>query len=316
MILINSFRIVFASFIVISLSSCLADIDKGLMKMTNKISVIDPVTGKREISFESKLAEIKRANAQSAKILSDFEKKGVKIDAQNSQFFRVTRVFNKLKKVIHQADLPWEIHLIENKSWNAFTIGGGKIFVYTGLFEGKVAVRSDDELAAIIAHEIAHINARHASEKRGKLLISSLVDKRTKGNIYAASFTTVQENEADKYSVIYSALAGYNPSAGVYIWQRMDKYFGSKAKNSLYDHPLNEDRARKLTSYSNLAKRYYKAGRINQDYKNILQKNAVFTYNRIHTKRGGEGGGALSILEIFGNTYLESQKVKREKDSR
>jgi Zn-dependent protease with chaperone function len=303
-------------FLALFLSSCLSSIDKGLMKVSNSVSVIDPVTGKREISFESKKQENIRADKQAKSLLADFKKKGLKIDAKNKDFYRTQKVFNRLKKVVHRQGLNWEIHLIENKSWNAFTIGGGKIFVYTGLFQGRGAVQNDDELAAILAHEMAHINARHASEAQGKLLASKLVDKKLRTDSYQASFTTIQEDEADKYSVIYSALAGYNPKAGAKIWRRMHEVFGSQPANLLYDHPLNKNRALSLDRYGNLASRYYQPNQINAKHQSLLKSNVIFSHRKLSNIKAGEGGGVISILEALGNAYIEAEKAKREQKNR
>lgn len=298
------------------LSSCLSSIDKGLMKVSDSISVIDPITGKREISFESKKQERIRANKQTKELLSDFKKKGFRIDAKNRDFYRVQKVFNRLKKIVHRQDLAWEVHLIENKNWNAFTIGGGKVFIYTGIFQGQAAIQNDDELAAILAHEMGHINARHTSEAKGKLLVSKLVDKKLRTNSYQASFTTIQEDEADKYSVIYSALAGYNPKAGAKIWSRMHSIFGSKPVNLLYDHPLNKNRALSLQSYGNAASRYYQKNQINPKHKNILKDNVLFSYKRLSNIEVGKGGGVISILESLSNAYIEAEKAKKEQKNR
>ncbi len=298
------------------LSSCLSSIDKGLMKVGDKISVVDPITGKREISFESKAQERIRADKQAKQLLADFKKKGLKIDAKNKDFYRVQKAFNRLKKVIHRQDLNWEVHLIEDKNWNAFTIGGGKVFVYTGIFQGPAAIQNDDELAAILAHEIAHINARHSSEGQSKLLASKLLDKKLRSSAYQASFTTIQEDEADRYSVIYSALAGYDPRAGAKIWRRMHKVFGSKPANLLYDHPLNNDRALSLEHYGNAAFRYYKKDHINSNHQNILASNVIFSHQKRSNIKAGEGGGVISILETLGNAYIEAEKAKKEQKSR
>ena len=64
-----------AIFLALLLSSCLSSIDKGLMKISDNISVIDPITGKREISFESKQKESIRAEKQTKELLSSFKKK-------------------------------------------------------------------------------------------------------------------------------------------------------------------------------------------------------------------------------------------------
>jgi predicted Zn-dependent protease len=302
--------------LVLLLSSCLAKLDKNLMSITKSISSVDAVTGKREINFESAQKEITRAQTQTQELLVKFKEKGVKIDEQNSEFQRVKHVFNRLKKIVHRQELPWEIHLIDDKQWNAFTIGGGKVFVYTGIFKGKLAIQDDDELAAILAHEIAHVTARHSSEGQGKKILSKLLDKRTRSHIYQASFTTIQEDEADKFSVIYSALSGFNPRAGVNIWSRMHQYMGSKSKDRLHDHPLNENRAVNLSYYAKIAMRYYHPNKLNPEYQKILLNNNIFSYRISHNLKAGKGGGFASFLEVLGNGYLESKKAKKEQQSR
>jgi predicted Zn-dependent protease len=290
--------------------------DKFLMNVSDKISKIDPITGKREINFESQTAEVKRTQKQTAFLLKQFKIKKLKIDAQNKEFSQVVRVFNQLKQVVHQPNLPWEVHLIEDKGWNAFTIGGGKIFVYTGIFQGKFAIRSDDELAAILAHEMAHVNARHASEGQGKRILSKILDKRLRSQVYQASFTTLQEDEADRYSVVYMALAGYNPQKASVIWKRLDYYLGSQPVSNLYDHPLNKTRALNLARYAQSAKMYYQAGIINKHSGSLLRHNQVFSYRRLSKIRAGSGGGLTSLLEVFGNAYLEAEKAKKEQAKR
>jgi predicted Zn-dependent protease len=302
--------------ITLLLSSCLAEIDKNLMAVTHSISSVDAVTGKREINFENTQKEMARTEAQAQQLLANFRKKGIKIDQQNSQFIRVKRIFQRLKEVTHRQDLSWEIHLVNDKQWNAFTIGGGKIFVYTGIFMGKLAIRNDDELAAILAHEMAHVNARHASESQGKKILSKVLDKSLRSDIYQASFSTIQEDEADKFSVIYSALAGYNPSAGADIWLRMHQHIGSESKNHLHDHPLNKNRALNFARYARSAMHYYQPNIVNPNHQKILVNNSVFSYRTLHRLNAGEGGGLASLLEALGNGYLESKKAKQEQKNR
>ncbi len=81
------------------------------MSASNAISFVDPVTCKREISFESQAQDIKRANIPSKEILADLKQKK---DSQSKYFSCIQHVFNRLKKVIHRIDLPWEVHLIDN----------------------------------------------------------------------------------------------------------------------------------------------------------------------------------------------------------
>lgn len=296
-------------------ASC-ASVDKGMMSVSNAVSSPDPVTGRREINLESEENEIARATNTTNQILDDVKKEGIKVDGETKQYERVTAVFNRLKNVVHRRNLPWEVHVVENDEWQAFTIGGGKVFVYTGLFEGENGIQSDDELAAVLAHEMAHVAARHASERQGKMAISQLADKKLRTDMYEASFTTNQESEADKYSVIYSALAGYNPSASVEVWQRWQSAVGNYTGTLLYDHPLNDDRARNMQQYSQLAMQYYTPGVINVSHDSILPNNAVFSYVKNPDLNAGEGGGALAVLETLTNAYTESLEAKIEQKKR
>jgi len=127
------------------LSSC-ASVDKGMMSLSDAISSPDPVTGKREINLEPENKEIDRATTQANELLEKAKESGSKIDSEIPEYDRVKQVFARLIKVVHRRHLPWEIHVVENKTWNAFTIGGGKIFVFTGLLNGcKIRSRLDTE---------------------------------------------------------------------------------------------------------------------------------------------------------------------------
>jgi predicted Zn-dependent protease len=303
------------SLMVMLVASC-ASIDKGMMSVSNAISSPDPVTGRREINLEPEDREIARAEQQASEIVSQAKSSGAKVDEQTSHYNRVVEVFNKLTKVAHRNHLPWEVHVIEDKAWNAFTIGGGKVFVCTGLLEGDLGVKTDDELAAVLAHEIAHVTARHPSEERSKTAIAQLVHKELRTDSFEASFTTNQEDEADRFSVIYSALSGYDPTAAVNIWKRMQEATGSYTSNLLYDHPLNDDRARNLQNYSNLARQYYKPGAINPNHEALLANNAVFYYRKNTGPKVGEGGGIVALLETAANAYTEVLKAKAEQQKR
>ncbi|KAF3982369.1 MAG: M48 family metallopeptidase, partial [Methylococcales symbiont of Hymedesmia sp. n. MRB-2018] len=254
--------------------------------------------------------------SQANEIIAEAKRKGINIDSDVNEFDRVKDVFDRLKNVVHRRHLPWEIHVVENEAWNAFTIGGGKVFVFTGLLRGELGVKSDDELAAILAHEMAHVTARHASEKRGKLGIAKLADKKLRTSMYDAAFTTNQEDEADKFSVMYSALAGYDPSAAVSVWQRMHNATGSYSDSLLHDHPLNDDRASNLKHYAMSAQQYYEQGVINEYHDSLLNNNAVFAHRKSTGPEAGEGGGFLALLETAANAYIEVLEAKTEQHKR
>jgi len=242
--------------LVVTLAGC-ASVDRGMMAISDGISSQDPVTGQRQINLVSEEQEIRQAEDGTRQILSEAKQNGVKLDSETPYYERVTRIFNRLKVVAHRKQLPWEIHVLDSPDWNAFTIGGGKVFVFSGIFQNEIGLKDDSELAAVLAHEMAHVAARHASEKDGKLAIAKLADKglkKEKG--FDASFTTNQEAEADKYSVLYMALAGYDPSVAAIMWKRMHQATGSYTGDMMFDHPLNDDRAKNIVKYASAVQQY------------------------------------------------------------
>jgi len=299
--------------LVTALSAC-ATIDKGMMAVSDSVGSADPVTGQRQISLVSEQEEISSAEAATQQILADAKQKDIAVDGEHYE--QVMRVFNRLVQVAHRQQLPWEVHVLGVDQFNAFTPGGGKVFVYSGLFQPDIGVQTDDELAAVLAHEIAHVAARHATEGQGKLMITGLASKSLRKDGYEAAFTTNQEDEADRYSVIYSALAGYDPKAGIAIWKRLNSASGSNTGNMLYDHPLPDDRAHNLESYAALAEQYYTPGAMNPQHDELLKGNEVFAYKEFQGPAAGEGGGFVALLETAANTYSEVLDAKNEQARR
>lgn len=298
------------------LTGC-ATIDRGMMTVSDVISSTDPVTGQRQVSLVSEDQEINDAEGFTRQILSEAKQKGSKIDDETPYYERVSRVFDRLKEVVHRKHLPWEIHVLESPEWNAFTIGGGKVFVFTGIFQTELGLQDDNELAAVLAHEMGHVAARHASEKSGKLAIAKRASKKLrKEKRFDASFTTIQEDEADRYSAIYMAIAGYDPSAGVRVWKRMHQAAGSYTGDMLFNHPLNDDRARNLAKYASAAQQYYRPDSIHSDHEKILENNALFAYRKPSTTKAGEGGGFAAFLETVANTYKEVTDARIEQSKR
>lgn len=161
----------------------------------------------------------------------------------------------------------WETNVITSPEVNAWCMPGGKIAVYSGLIEKLHA--TDDELAAVLGHEIAHALREHAreriSEQMGAGLIASGID--LVGSLYGIQgagkiadtglqlamelpHSRVQETEADRIGVELAARAGYNPHAAVTLWQKMATVGGAEPPKFLSTHPSREDRLSDLTAYS------------------------------------------------------------------
>jgi predicted Zn-dependent protease len=182
----------------------------------------------------------------------------------------VRRVGNRISKVVTEGvmrDAKWEFVLFDDDTPNAFALPGGKVGVHTGLF--KIA-HTDDELAIVMGHEIAHVTARHGSERMsqgvlvaagGVALDVALKDKdSTERNAWLAAygagatvgailpFSRLNESEADEIGIKYAARAGYDPRAAVSFWQRMKEASEGKGKPPewLSTHPADETRIKRL----------------------------------------------------------------------
>jgi metalloendopeptidase OMA1, mitochondrial len=160
---------------------------------------------------------------------------------------------------LHVADYPfeWEYSVIEEDQVNAFCLPGGKIGVFTGLLQ---VVENDDQLAAVIAHEVSHALAHHTSERIER-------QEEFGDGIWSLSFDREQESEADHIGVFLMTFAGYDPEQAIVFWQRMQtaRSRGLRLPEILSDHPSDRRRIEQLEEWVPLAmaaKEAYNAGRI------------------------------------------------------
>ena len=153
-------------------------------------------------------------------------------------------------------DWRWEVNLIGSKQINAFCMPGGKIAFYTGILEQLKL--SDDEVAMVMGHEIAHALREHARERMGKNaatgiganLIGQLFGLGQLGQTvtnYGAQLLTLQfsrsdESEADLVGMELAARAGYDPRAGITLWQKMGAASKGAPPQWLSTHPSGSAR--------------------------------------------------------------------------
>src|SRR5262245_19578666 len=150
----------------------------------------------------------------------------------------------------------WEVNLLGSPELNAFCMPGGKIAFYYGILS-KLQL-DDDEVAAIMGHEISHALLEHARERMGKTTATQLGivigaallglgnTRRAIGDIggqlLTLSFSREDESEADRLGMIMAAKAGYNPRAGVTLWKKMMAASKGAPPAFLSTHPSSESR--------------------------------------------------------------------------
>jgi Zn-dependent protease with chaperone function len=206
------------------------------------------------------------ATQQYAELLQQARAKNALAPQSHPQLQRVRRISSRLI-----ADAPrwnerarqwrWEVNLIGSQNINAFCMPGGKIALYTGLLE-KLQL-TDDEVAMVIGHEMAHALREHARERIAKSqgtgallsLGAALFGLGQLGDVAAnvgtqlltLKFSRDDEIEADLVGLELGARAGFNPQASVSLWDKMGRASGSSgAPGFLSTHPSGADRTRRL----------------------------------------------------------------------
>lgn len=211
------------------------------------------------------------ARQQYAEVLADARKKGT-LNRNAAQLSRIRSISARLiaQTGVFRPDArnwQWEQNLITAPEVNAWCMPGGKIAVYTGLIE-KLRI-TDDELAAVLGHEIAHALREHARERASQQVGTDLasVGAEILGSIYGieglgkVASTGLQlgiglpnsrlhETEADRIGVELAARAGFDPRAAISLWQKMAQASSSAPPEFLSTHPSRESRMRDLTEYA------------------------------------------------------------------
>ena len=168
----------------------------------------------------------------------------------------------------------WQLTLIDAPTLNASCAPGGKITFYTGIIEQLNL--SDDEIAAIMGHEIAHAIREHGRERVSQAMAQSAVANIAMaaaggyGSAVSAANQVAQyvlvlpnsrqnESEADAIGLELAARAGYNPQAAISVWQKMIKATdGKKTPEFLSTHPSGETRIEQLTALMPAVEPLYK----------------------------------------------------------
>ncbi len=175
---------------------------------------------------------------------------------------RVKRVFQRLLAALppkYRKAYEWKVYVLDRNDINAFALPNGNIFVFKGLLD---FVKNDDELAAVLGHEMAHVILRHGAEKMSWAMLAQLGEYALLSKVPAANrdlaarlyglgvnvafllpYSRKQEKEADIVGVLLMMRAGYDPEGAVKLWEEMVKKFKDREPPEwLSDHPASEHR--------------------------------------------------------------------------
>ena len=160
---------------------------------------------------------------------------------------------------VFRRDAPawkWEINVIESKDLNAFCMPGGKIIFYSGIINQLQL--SDDEIAIVMGHEIAHALREHSREQVSQAIAAATAYQA----LLATKFSRTDETEADQIGLELSARSGYDPRAGVTLWQKMlAANKGQKPPEFMSTHPAEKNRVQEIQSLLPRVMPLYEAAR-------------------------------------------------------
>eukprot|EP01113_Clastostelium_recurvatum_P018926 TRINITY_DN2230_c0_g1_i4.p1 TRINITY_DN2230_c0_g1~~TRINITY_DN2230_c0_g1_i4.p1 ORF type:complete len:390 (+),score=82.52 TRINITY_DN2230_c0_g1_i4:106-1170(+) len=184
----------------------------------------------------------------------------------------VRRVAGPLIEASGLKDLDWEFIVVEEPQANAFVLPGGKVCVFTGIFP---IVETEDNLSAVLAHEIAHVVARHSAENMSfarvltivywTLRLTLQIDAPWLLNLFMQvgvqlPFNRRCESEADHIGLLLMSKACYNPEAAANLWEKFHEHEGKTGKRGssvsqfLSTHPGHESRAKQIRAWMPEAK--------------------------------------------------------------
>ena len=227
--------------------------------------------------------QLEQLSAQSyAKLRADASQQG-KLNTDPSLTQRVRAIAARIEPhtAVFRRDAPawkWEVNVINSNELNAFCMPGGKIAFYSGLI--KQLNLSDNEIAVVMGHEISHALREHSREQVSQAIAaqttigvgaallglgesSADLANTAYEALIATKFSRVDENEADRIGLELTARAGYDPRAGVTLWQKMMKATssGGRSPEFLSTHPAEANRIQQIESLLPTVTPLYEAAR-------------------------------------------------------
>ncbi len=253
------------------LASCGTTQKVPLTGRTHRISVSDAqVLSLSNQEYTKYMATAKKST--NAVRTAQVERVGRRLAAAVETYLKENGYANDIK------NYSWEFNLVQDNNVNAFCLPGGKIVVYEGLLP---VASSDNSLAIVLGHEIAHAVAKHSAEQLSKAqnqqvgtsILSGVLNQAVGsgvGDLAGAvagqyfSFRNLKysrdnETEADYMGLIFAAMAGYDPRQAIPFWERMAAASSNSNKSDIYsDHPSDAKRIEALKKAMPTALKYYK----------------------------------------------------------
>ena len=224
---------------------------------TSRLAKLVPV-GQVEQGAAQQYQQMKQQAAQQRALGADDNPQVIRLRAIAQKMLPFTPKWNDRAKL-----WKWEVNLIGSKQINAFCMPGGKIAFYSGILD--TLKMTDDEVAAVMGHEIAHALREHARARMGKQAATSITANVVSqvfglgnlgnaalgagANLLTLKFSRDDETEADLVGLELMARAGYDPRAGVTLWQKMQAANKGAPPQWMSTHPASENRIKEIRKH-------------------------------------------------------------------
>ena len=241
----------------------------------------NPITGRSQFMVVSERMAIGQSAAAYSSMMGELGKKK-KIEADGERVKNVREITDKLiAQAVRfrpdSASWAWEVRVINDpETVNAFCMAGGKMAIYSGMWEKLKA--TDDEIAQVMGHEIGHALANHTQERMsvaygtgiGTQIVAIALGARDQAAVLMQQAAVVAialpnsregETEADQIGIELAARAGFDPKAAVTLWEKMAKLGGKAPPQFLSTHPSPENRAARLKDLGEKVQPLYAAAK-------------------------------------------------------
>jgi len=263
-----------------------------LLALASGCATTDFVTGQQTQNIYSLQEDVQLGQDFYKETVAKLKKGNSPIDQDPVRVALVKEVTANIAAVANITNLPYEITYVgDPEIVNAYAFPGGHVMVFEGLWDEKEGlVQTVDELAAVIGHEIAHVNCRHSTEAMTREMLPNLI--LAGGMIYASieddddlqllfgglmlvhdglivtKYSRADELEADRVGMAYMARAGYDPAAAPRVWERLAGASDNQVEKVLSifsTHPRDFKRVQELRKHLPEAEALYAAAPVKRD---------------------------------------------------
>ena len=259
--------------VLLSLSAC-AGLALGQQSESHPVQdgiEVKPLSKWRNLQDQREVDQ--QAQSQYAALLGEAQQKGALVPATHPEVVRLRAIAKRLIPYAPRwndsaAQWKWEVNLLNSAQVNAFCMPGGRIAFFSGIL--TTLKLSDDEVAVVMGHEIAHALREHGREQAAKSNVTAIgtrllgagaaalfgVDPRITGTVadmaakgLSLHYSRGDEREADLVGLDLAARAGFDPRAGIVLWKKMGSLNKSAPPAFLSTHPSGSDRIAEMNSH-------------------------------------------------------------------